>query len=121
MMTAEEPGRRVEWSISKRWAPLGRAVRVCEFIVTSDCVGPGGADGGGEVPISAPGVAPFRASAVSLEESASAFWGVDVGFDVTGVYVIPPISMGLESAADSCGLDLPCSVESLSMVLLDCS
>ena len=82
-------------------------------------MGPGVVDGEGDVPVTAPGVAPLCASAVSLEESAPAFWGVDVGSDVTGVYVMPPISMGLESAADDSGLDLACSVESLSMVLLD--
>ena len=120
-MMAEEPGRRVVWSISKPWAPLGRAVRVCEFIVRCDCVGPGVADGEGEVPVSPPGVAPPCASVVSLEESAPAFWGVDVGLDVIGVYVMPPISMVLESAADDSWLDLACSIESLFKVVLDCS
>ena len=86
-----------------------------------DCVGAGVAEGEGEVPGLTPGVAPPCAMAVSLEESASAFWGVDVGFAVTGVYVIPPISMGLESAADGCRLDSSCLLESLSMVLLDSS
>lgn len=109
-----EPGRSVEAATSKPPSPLplpGSAVSVCEFMVSID-------DGVGkaveiarlEVPIRTPdGPRDIRVSEivtpgppcvrkVLLNEKTKGWCGEGVAVVGTGVYVVSPITMGLESA-----------------------
>ena len=95
-----------------------RAVNVCEPIASNDVVGLRVEKDKLEVPTTTPDspremrvleivtAAPPCVRAVPPKEKTAAFCGRVVGVAATGVYVIPPITIGLESA---CAALLDCS------------
>ena len=110
IVIADEPGRSVEWSISKPPLLPRRAVSVFEPIVSMDVVGAGVEIGRLDFPMITPDgpretrvpeivmASPPCVIAVPLKEKTAPCCGCDVGFAATGVYVMPPITIGSESA-----------------------
>lgn len=109
-----DPGRSVEWATAKPGSLLGMAVSVWELSLSSD--GVGGAAvvaveiGRLEVPMRTPDgpremrvpeivtAGPPWVRAVPPKEKTAGRCGEGVAVAVTGVYVTPPITIGLESA-----------------------
>ncbi len=132
MSTAEDPGRIVEWSISKPPLLPGRAVSVFDPIAKNDVVGAAVANGMRDVPtMTADGPREYRVPeivmacppcvrAVPAKENTAARCGAGVAFAVTGVYVMPPTTIGLESASAGSELDSSVSLWSLLAPLLGC-
>ena len=133
METAEDPGRSVECPISKPPSMPGRAVNVCEPIASNDVGGAGVENGKLEVPITTPDgpremrvpeimtAFPPCVRAIPPKEKTAALCSEGVGLAVTGVYVMPPIMIGLESACANWGLGWSILVWSLLTESLDCS
>lgn len=113
-METVDPGRSVEWPISKPPSLPRRAVNVWEPIVSSDLVRAGVGAGVEKSKLDVPTTTPDGPSemrvpdivtafppcvrAIPSKEKTAALCGEGVGFAATGVYVIPPITIGLESA-----------------------
>ncbi len=129
---AEDPGRIVEWSISKPPLLPGRAVSVFDPIARSEVVGAAIEKGMRDVPTTtADGPREYRVPdivmacppcvrAVPAKENTAARCGAGVAFAVTGVYVMPPTTIGLESACAGSEVDSSISLWSLLAPLLGC-